>query len=94
MNKKLPNLYRCNKQIMTNNKKTYYSLNNKQEKNNNENKSNSETTINYFYYFNKKVKIITNENETIETKILSKNNNKLLLEDGTYIKVEQIKSIN
>lgn len=93
MNKKLPNINKINNKITVNNKKTYYSFNNeRQEKNINE-VIDFLTEENFFKYFNRNVEITLSNDSIIKTKILSKIDNKILLEDGTYLDLGKIKNI-
>ncbi len=93
MNKKLPNINKINNKITANNKKTYYSFNNeRQEKNINE-VIDFLTEENFFKYFNRNVEITLSNDSIIKTKILSKIDNKILLEDGTYLDLGKIKNI-
>ena len=93
MNKKLPNINKINNKITANNKKTYYSFNNeRQEKNINE-VIDFLTEENFFKYFNRNIVITLSNDSIIKTKILSKIDNKILLEDGTYLDLGKIKNI-
>ncbi len=93
MNKKLPNINKINNKITANNKKTYYSFNNeRQEKNINE-VIDFLTEENFFKYFNRNIEITLSNDSIIKTKILSKIDNKILLEDGTYLDLGKIKNI-
>ena len=93
MNKKLPNINKINNKITANKKKTYYSFNNeRQEKNINE-VIDFLTEENFFKYFNRNIEITLSNDSIIKTKILSKIDNKILLEDGTYLDLGKIKNI-
>ena len=92
MNKKLPKIYQCTEKIKTNNNESFYSY-----KENNvkiEKKQDNIKIDNFFKYFNNYVEIVTFDNKIINTKILSKRGERLLLENGTYIEIKNIKSIN
>lgn len=91
MSKRLPKIYQGENKITSNNKKTYYSFSNdsKQEESNNK----QFDTDNFFKYFNKKVEIELMDNTVINSKILSKIDNRLLLENGNYLELNKIKNI-
>ena len=100
MNKKLPNVYHNNENITTNNKDIFISyqevkkiIKDKEPKKIIKNEEVNKN-INFFKYFNKQVKVTLSNNEVIYTKILSKKDNKVLLSNGTYLNIEEIKSIN
>lgn len=93
MNKRLPDINKINNKITTNNKKTYYSFYNESHEKNINNTSDILTEENFFKYFNRNVEIILFDASIIKTKILSKIDNKLLLEDGSYLEVGKIKNI-
>lgn len=96
MSKKLPDIYKSKDNITSNNKKSYYSFSNSTNKNEIEvEKMNKEPfdTDNFFQYFNRFVEIDLIDNTTIKTKILSKLDNRILIENGTYIELEKVKKI-
>ena len=93
MSKKLPDIYKSKDNITSNNKKSYYSFSNSTNKNEIEvEKMNKEPldTDNFFQYFNRSVEIDLIDNTTIKTKILSKLDNRILIENGTYIELESV----
>ena len=94
MNKKLPKVYHNTEQIKTNNKNIFMSYQEKNIKRESKKIEKTKEKINFFEYFNKQVKIILNNNEELTTKILSKKDNKILLSNGTYLHIDEIKKIN
>lgn len=82
---KLPKIYH-NDKVISNNKKTFVNSSKEIDDKSVEDK-------NFLNYFNKNVEIILNDGSIYHCKILSKRNSQLLLSDGTYIKIENIKSI-
>ena len=92
MEKKIPKLYHGNDIKKPINKKSYYSeKKTKEEKEIKEEINNIPN--NFFKYLNKTVTIITKDNKTLNTKIISKFQNRILLEDNNYLTLEEIKSI-
>ena len=55
---------------------------------------NSVNDYNFFSLFNKNVTIILKNNEIINTKILSKYDSKILIKDGRFIDIKDIKDIS
>ncbi len=81
---KLPSIFH-NDDIVSNNKKSYLKS---------KNINNNETpNINYFNYLNRKVNIILKDNTKIEGILISIQNDHILLNNGSFIKYEDIKSI-
>ena len=94
MNKKLPDINKIKNKIITNNKKMYYSsYDERQENKNNDVVEDILKEKNFFKYFNRSVEITLLDGSVVKTKILSKINNKILLEDGSYLEVDKIKNI-
>jgi len=95
MNKKLPKIYQCSENLITNNKDSYYSFS-KEEKGIDKEpvQRNNFISNNFFEYFNKNVEIVTFDDRVINTRILSKRDSHILLGDGTYLEINNIKSIN
>lgn len=95
MNKKLPKIYHSDETLTSNNRDSYYSFS---KENSDKIKKIVETPKkelnNFFSYFNKEVTIITIDDKILNTRILSKRNDLILLEDGTYLNLNKIKSIN
>lgn len=93
MNKKLPNIFKTPDKVTTNNKKAYYSFVNNKEKPIDEVTNQKVDTDNFYIYFNKRVDIELVDGNIINTKILSKIDNRILIENGSYLDVSKIKNI-
>lgn len=94
MNKKLPNIYKGENNINSNNKKSYYSFSNNIKKEEKEKEYIKPFNAdNFFNYFNKIVIIELMSGEIINTKILSKLGDRVLLENGNYLELDKIKNI-
>lgn len=95
MNRKLPNIYKSDKRIKSNNKDAYYSF-----KDSNENTSITEKSTeinkfddNFFQYFNKDVEIELTDGKYVNARILSKSGNRIMLNDGSYVDIGKIRNI-
>lgn len=91
MNKKLPKIYQSENNNVSNNKCSYYSY--RENKNITYTEKKSFDNV-FFNYFNKFVNITLVDGTSINTKILSKLNNRILLSDGTYLEINKIKEIS
>jgi len=94
MNRKLPNIYKNDEKIKSSNKRTYYSFRDSKEIIENE-KSTEEVNFNnnFFQYFNKDVEIELTDGTIINARILSKSQNRIMLNDGSHIDVSKIRNI-
>ncbi|MBO5376686.1 MAG: hypothetical protein J6A52_07560 [Bacilli bacterium] len=91
MNKKLPKIYHCDDSNLSTNKCSYYSY---QDSRNILSTSEKIVDDNFFNYFDRDVNIVLVDGTTINNRILSKLNNKVLLANGTYLNVDEIKEIS
>ncbi len=97
MNKKLPEIFKNNDKIESNNKKSYYSYAENERivspTNDNYSAEKKNDLNNFFQYFNKRVDIELDDGNITNTKILSKIDNRILLENGSYLDISKIKNI-
>ena len=82
---RLPKVFHDNKFIVSNNKISYSSLN--------EAKESREENYDLFSYLNRIVSIKLNNGDTYNGKVLSINRDTILLNDGSYININDIVNI-
>ena len=82
---KLPKIFH-NDEIISNNKKSYF--NNKKTVD-----LNKKEKIDYFNYINKNVVVVLNSDDYAKGIVISVQKDYILLNDGTYIKLNDIKEI-
>lgn len=93
MTKKLPKVYKAGEEIKSVNKSWYSSYVKREEDSSTNILENSVNDYNFFSLFNKNVTIILKNSEIINTKILSKYDSKILIKDGRFIDIKDIKDI-
>ena len=94
MTKKLPKVYKASDNIKAVNESWYSSYIKREDDSSQNVLENSVNDFNFFSFFNKNVTIILKNNEIINTKILSKYDSKILIKDGRFIDIKDIKDIS
>lgn len=90
---KLPKIYHKDERIISNNKYSYISYEKRMNNSIKEEKLDIKEKFNYITLFNKKVEIVLNNQTSIYSSIISKQNNMLLLSNGKKIDINEIREI-